>query len=740
MLKKYIIIAFVFIFQIYTSFSEGTIIVLDASSKNPLKEASVRFVPLENKPKNTKTVRKTDNNGKVTNPYNDKTQVIITFIGYSNIIDTISNIDKTYYLSTKSIEMDEVIVTGNFKPMSAQKSVYDVKVISQAKIDNNSSNTLRDLLLTESNIRVDQDNVLGSSININGISGENIKIMVDGVPLIGRLNGNIDVSQINLNNIQRVEIIEGPMSSVYGSDALGGVINLISKEPNKEKTELNINTYYESVGSYKINGSANYSVSGFNILFSGGRDLFQGYDPTYKSRNIKWNPKEQYFVNLQTSYNFDNHTIRYQGAYFREYVLNRGELRAPYFESAFDDKYYTDRITNSIMYNGKLNKNMFVDVTTAYSYYHRVKNTFFKNMLDLSEKLTADPADQDTSDFKTLMFRPVFSHDKLFSNFNYQVGLDFNLDGAEGKKIKSQSQYMYDLAGFVSMQYEPVSTMIIQPSVRFIKNSIYNAPVIPAINFKYDINKNFTLRASYAKGFRAPSIKELFYLFVDINHNIYGNESLKAEKSDSYNASLNFKMSDNTYYFSVEPKVYYNSILDMITLAAISDVLYKNVNIGKYETVGTNLTLKYIRENTSTIVTASYIGRMNSIAEDSIGKATNAPRFNFSTEVSVNFDYNIPYIDTKFNIYYKYTGKMPSFSIIDDKVQEYFINDYHMLDFNISKNLLDIFDITFGVKNAFNVKDILSAPAQSEGTQAPSSTFPVGWGRSYFVNLKIKVL
>ncbi|MFA6571101.1 MAG: hypothetical protein WCT77_07675, partial [Bacteroidota bacterium] len=73
-------------------------------------------------------------------------------------------------------------------------------------------------------------------------------------------------------------------------------------------------------------------------------------------------------------------------------------------------------------------------------------------------------------------------------------------------------------------------------------------------------------------------------------------------------------------------------------------------------------------------------------------------------------------------------------------VQEYFTEDYNMMDFNISKNFLDIFEFTFGVKNVFNVKDILSSPAQSGGTQAPSSTFPVGWGRSYFLNLRIKVL
>lgn len=732
-MKKRIILLVLLMFLVeFAAYSEGTIIVLDALSKKPLQEASVHFSSLSS---NAKTVRKTDKAGKAVNPYTGKTQVFITFIGYHNLVDTVSNIDKTYYLSYKDIEMDEIVVTGNFKPMSAQKSVYDIKVINQEKIEMQAASTLRELLLTESNIRIDQDNVLGSSININGITGENVKIMIDGVPLIGRLNGNIDVSQINLNNVKRVEIIEGPMSSIYGSDALGGVINLISKDPNCEKSEIDLTSYFESVGTYNLNASGNYSIGGLNFLINGGRDLFQGYDRNDTNRNIKWNPKEQYYANLQSSYNFENHSIKYQGAYFREYVLNRGELRAPYFESAFDDKYYTNRLTNSLMYNGKINKNQFVDITSAFSYYHRVKNTFFKDMLTLNEKLTDVPSDQDTSNFYTVMFRPVFSHDKLFDNLNYQIGLDLNMDIAEGKKIKDDKQSISDYAAFLSVQYEPISSMTIQPSIRFIKNSIYDAPLVPALNFKYDFNKYITMRASYAKGFRAPSIKELFYLFVDINHNIYGNESLKAEKSDSYNVSFNFKMSDNSYYFGIEPKFFYNSIFDMITLASITDVLYKNVNIGKYETVGSNLTFKYFRENISTSLIFAYIGRMNSEA-DSLG----IPEFNFAKELTLNFDYTWPLIDTKFSIYYKYTGRMPSFMIKDNVVTEYFIEDYNMMDFNVSKKLFNIFDISAGVKNLFDIKDIQSTISSSGGVHTASSSFPIGWGRSFFVNLKIKVL
>jgi outer membrane receptor for ferrienterochelin and colicins len=79
--------------------------------------------------------------------------------------------------------------------------------------------------------------VYGSSVSINGISGEGVKILVNGVPMVGRIDGKIDISQINLTNVERIEIVKGPQSVIYGTDALGGVINIITKE---QKDDWNV--------------------------------------------------------------------------------------------------------------------------------------------------------------------------------------------------------------------------------------------------------------------------------------------------------------------------------------------------------------------------------------------------------------------------------------------------------------------------------------------------------------------
>ena len=126
--------------------------------------------------------------------------------------------------------LETFVITAQYEETSKEKAVNKIKVINREKIDALAAVNLGDVLKNELNIRLSQDNVLGTFMSLQGISGQNVKILVDGIPVIGRLNGSIDVSQINLNDIERIEIVEGPLSVNYGTDALAGTINLITKK------------------------------------------------------------------------------------------------------------------------------------------------------------------------------------------------------------------------------------------------------------------------------------------------------------------------------------------------------------------------------------------------------------------------------------------------------------------------------------------------------------------------------
>ena len=173
-----------------------------------------------------------------------------------------------------------VVVTGQIAEKYSEEAVHKVRIISAKKLKSGLYTNLGQILEKELNIKLSQDNVLGSSISLQGISGQNIKILIDEIPVIGRLNGNIDLSQISLNNIDRIEIIEGPLSTLYGTDALAGTINIISKKNFDNKKH--VNTYYESIGKYNYDILLNNKNKHNTIIYNFGRKYFNGWSKNQK--------------------------------------------------------------------------------------------------------------------------------------------------------------------------------------------------------------------------------------------------------------------------------------------------------------------------------------------------------------------------------------------------------------------------------------------------------------------------
>lgn len=133
------------------------------------------------------------------------------------------------------IETETLLITGQYLPTDVRSALHAAKIITAADIQNKGAVTVADALSQISNIRIQNDPVLGSSITLNGLSGRNIKFLLNGVPIVGRQNGNIDLSQLNVFQIQRIEVIEGPMAVMYGSDAIAGVVNIITKQYATQK-------------------------------------------------------------------------------------------------------------------------------------------------------------------------------------------------------------------------------------------------------------------------------------------------------------------------------------------------------------------------------------------------------------------------------------------------------------------------------------------------------------------------
>jgi len=150
----------------------------------------------------------------------------------------------------KEKNLEEVIVTGQFRPQSLKKSVYHVRVINSERIRVSGATTVQQVLNTQLGFRFSNDNTLGTTdVQLMGMSGRNVKILLDGVPMIDRGDTRESLGQVDVNSIERIEIIEGPMSVSYGSDALAGVINIITKKFTGNSLSLTARIQEETAGN-----------------------------------------------------------------------------------------------------------------------------------------------------------------------------------------------------------------------------------------------------------------------------------------------------------------------------------------------------------------------------------------------------------------------------------------------------------------------------------------------------------
>jgi outer membrane receptor for ferrienterochelin and colicins len=649
---------------------------------------------------------------------------------------------------------EDVVITAQYAPTDSKSAIHKVRVIKSADILKRNANDLGELLSLESNISVSNDLILGSSLSLQGVSGQNIKIMIDGVPVIGRSGDNIDLSQITLENVERIEIVEGPLSVNYGTNALGGVINIITKKSQLNKYEAGLKTRYENPGAFTTNLWAGFRITPKLLMrLSGERFLFDGFGSiTEGGRNVLWNPKEKWSGDALLRYYLnDDNVIAYTFSTFNESVENLGDKRRPQFKPyAYDDYYNTVRYSNSLFHEGTVLEKYYLKSTVAYNKFDRIK-TSYRYEFETEERTPVE-SEIDTIAYEAYMLRSVFAS-KYTGKINFQFGVDLNYETAFGKKIaddesdKAQFSMAGDYAAFGSLTYKPLTKFIIQAGLRVAKHTRYDAPVIPSLNIKYDFNRKAALRLSYAKGFRSPTLKELYYYFVDFNHYIVGNPDLKAEISDNIQAAFTYKHKKA----SAGLTIFYNDIQNKIDLfefavvngqvvPAVGTVDYTYFNQNRFKSLGSTMRFNSEWKNLSFKFGITGTGRFNILSDD----FTEVPPFSFLVESNGRLSYNFPKLGMDISLFARnYDKTIQYFSGLDDEGNAVILQNirdgYTLMDGNISKSFLDNkIKLSVGAKNLLDVSQV-NFKEQTGGTHGSTGgSVPVSWGRSYFVSLNVK--
>lgn len=659
--------------------------------------------------------------------------------------------DSTRHMPSGNIS--EVVVTGQYIATSVEKAVQRIEIIDRKKIDAMAAQSLRDVLTNSLEIRMSYDPIFGSSLNMQGSAGygADAKILIDGVPVVGKQNGAVDLSQINLANIERIEIVKGPMSVSYGTDAIAGTINLITKKTVQNKWEAMAGTYFEMVGTYNVNLSGGVNCGkGHTVRIDGFRNFFGGWNPRNGTNLLDfsplpadthrvqlWRPREQYQGTLQYVWDLKNTTFNYKGSYFYELITSRGMPLAPYFESAFDNFFHTYRRDNAVFINTNLPKERHINFMAAYNAYKRVKKESSTDLTTLIE--TYPDNNQDTSMYNELNSRATLTTGKVSARFNYEIGYDVNLQWANSTQIEDRQKEMGNFAIYGSMEYKPVAELTIRPGLRYGYNTGYMAPLVPSVNLLYELPSHWIFRASYARGFRQPGLKELYFDFVDVNHNIQGNTDLRAEYSNNYAVSVSHSGRVVGARYKVNASSFFNDIRDLISLSPVYGSTineYRYQNLGIYKTKGIQVSVDVFIRRLTFGFGGSYIGTYNLYSE-----SYNFDKFLYSPEVRGSATYTIPNLSASFSLFYKYTGSRAIF-FVDAANQPVpgTMQGFNTADVTASKSFMrNHIQLSAGCKNLFDVTNISGSVSGSGAHNVGSNISAIGMGRYYFFKADISL-
>ncbi len=755
---RYPVLALLLILSVQVLAQKTVIRVIDSQTSEPCIYTNVVLSDFEG---HYIDAGATDDQGVIEFDLSRTARICVTYVGYQTYRDTITPGESvTINMETDMISMEAVVVTGQYEPRPVDESIYKIDVVDARTLQERGVNNLAEALSNETNIRLSVDPSTGTSIEMQGMGGENIKYLVDGVPLVGRVRGNIDLEQINMENIDHIEIVQGPMSVQYGTSAIAGVINIITKKNSYFKNLVRGNAYVDSKGTYNFGLYGSMIRGKHTLALSGNRNLFQGVDIDLNvdtadadghNRYMEFKPKRVYNADAEYTFKKNNFRLGIKSQYMNSLLKNY----ANYVEKvvvAYDNDFHTTRSTNSVVISDQITENLSYNIIGAYTYFGRTTDNITSDLFLLTHEITGTTS----TVFNNYMTRgnftwaPPGTKKPTMNKFSFMAGWDVNFDNGHGDKLEEDAE-IGDYAVFVSSQYAPLDKLSIQPGIRFIYNSIYGAPVIPSFNLQWKIVKRLGFRISYARGFRAPSLKELYLDFKDSNHDLSGNKDLKAETTNSYNASFDYVQPLGQSRLKVEPSLFYNNGKDAITLI-VTDVgsnSATNVNLGGRRTVGGELNASYMHPAGLSLGAGfSRIGE--TFSYDSLESYLPMVYYNNYT---VNAKYSFRKIKAVVMANLKYYGKTPSLAVIPDSpgipeedrggYYRVYTDPYGDLEVTFSKTLWkNRLNIVVGGKNLFNNYERRTSGYRDFGQEDYQSEYfgPLNYGRTYFVKMNLKFI
>ena len=467
---------------------------------------------------------------------------------------------------SRTYNLNPVVVTGSGHHQRLKSTATPVHVLSSQEIREQGISTFDGALIRMMPQASMAPSSMGTFLRLNGLGNKYILVLINGQKLNGDISNNVDLNRINMSRVKRIEVLDGAASSLYGSDAIAGVINIITDQPTQQLIGVTSDTRISGKGQLTENVTLDIFKNGFGSYTSYSHDQadsYQNNDLEY----VKGSDTEtqRTIAPLFTGYRADIIGQKFTYAPNQHLALNAG---LDYSYKKTDRPETRSDITGGTDYEMRY-KGFRWNIGGIYKF--TAKNSLQANFTvdrfrygkeyDVATKSNA-VGDYVQSKKQRMMDGEVKAILGLLKDATTIFGADWRKDYLTATS-GDINEHVYSLAAYAQHEQKFLKDFTATVGLRLTHHETFKNHLTPKATLMYAPG-NFRFRATYSAGFRAPGLDELYYHYFSVNRGkaqiSFGNQDLKPEKSNYF--SLNAEYRDEVIAVSVTG--FLNRINDMV--------------------------------------------------------------------------------------------------------------------------------------------------------------------------------
>jgi len=459
---------------------------------------------------------------------------------------------------------EELIVVATKSLLPVSKTFQKVRVITQDEIKKSGVKTVSEAIDLVSTIKVKSTGYLGSisSTRMKSATASQVLLLLDGQKINSPLLGMFDLNDIQVSDVERIEIVEDSLSYLFGADAVGGAINIVTKDDKSHKINAAISYGSYNQSSYSVSAASSLANLSFGFDFNNLRTDGFRQNSDYKNNSLSL--FAEYAGNLMIKYRLAN--------------SDRGNPGVP----PSDNDSWAASTPNDRQKD--FYGNLLIDIKGDYfglldkiSFSENVQN----ENVHFFDVFSGSFTDEDYfGRILTLNAQKSIS----FSNSNLIYGCDFKR--SDGKSAKTGEHSIDNSSIFLNLSSNIDLPLAANFGLRYDDSKVWGSQLTPAVLMRANLGEFGRLKYSFSKSFRAPTINELYW--DEPSWGMFGNPNLKPEKGSSFGVYYE----KDLYGSNIELGYYQNNISDMITWKETSPFVWQTTNIDSAKIEGVTFGIK----------------------------------------------------------------------------------------------------------------------------------------------------